>query len=125
MCRYFEATKAPRRHTIQTQMQYSLPTENNFNSNSLSPNPLVAPHLLANDHQPRKLHVESHLEPLFHSTVQNAPLNLTTNPNIIPTNPQFPSLVQYNIPTHFEDKASPQVEGNVRSLGPRDSRLTR
>ncbi|KAK7348198.1 hypothetical protein VNO80_22748 [Phaseolus coccineus] len=69
--------------------------------------------------------MESYLEPLSHSTIQNTPLNLTTNPNINPTNPQFPSPTQYNIPTHFEDKASPQEEGNVKALDPRDSKPTR
>jgi len=64
-------------------------------------------------------HVDTHLEPLSHPTIHNTPFSLPINPNINPTNPQFPSPTQYNIPTHFEDEASPQANENVRALGPK------
>ncbi|KAL9276566.1 hypothetical protein ACSQ67_025895 [Phaseolus vulgaris] len=70
-------------------------------------------------------HVDTHLEPLSHPTIHNTPFSLPINPNINPTNPQFPSPTQYNIPTHFEDEASPQANENVRALGPKTSKPTR
>jgi len=86
---------------------------------------LFSPNYVNPTNPPLPSHVDINLEPLSYSTLQNTPFTLSCNPNSSTTNPHSPSPTQYDIPTHFEDKASPQADGNVRALGLQDSRSIR